>query len=62
MAYQKKGDLVVLTITEDQHAWLFIIFGMALGTSDSDRFRVIAAVLNAIEEGNPDFRPIKVRE
>jgi hypothetical protein len=66
MGYQRDGDTVTLTITRQQFELIILALGMATGASDREyrdpdaRAKYLdpwLALANAINRGNPDWRP-----
>jgi hypothetical protein len=63
--YQKKDHQIVLTMTENEWASLLFLLGIASSwchTHDPERFRTALALVNSLNQGNPDYRPYQISE
>lgn len=59
MPYARYGDVVTLTLTRDQFDGLVLALGMATGVASRDGHPTESwlALANAVNEGNPNWRP-----
>jgi hypothetical protein len=60
--FSEQGDNIVLTLTCDDHNRLLLVLGYALGTAAAQGKGIfsrwdLSALINRIEEGNPNFTP-----
>jgi hypothetical protein len=63
-AYKRDGDVVTLTMSRDQFNTLLLALGMATGCAHKQADAPMAfsffCLVNAINDGNPDFTPYNV--
>jgi hypothetical protein len=59
MPYTRDGDTITLTLTPDQHGQLIMALGLATGSllRDGCDLHPWFVLANAINEGNPAWRP-----
>lgn len=58
MSYRRDGDMIVIELTDDQHKLLIYALGIAAGANTARPiFAQITDLADAVNEGNPNWRP-----
>ena len=66
MTFQRSGGVVTTTYTESEYTFLLVMVGYAWGAAkrdeDSELSRAFAKFINAMNAGDPHYRPYATEE